>query len=70
MPFTGFWARWRRRHLQHSPGPAPNLRETERQREAAERQAADQMARIMTASNGGVAGHHHSDVGGKAKSRT
>jgi hypothetical protein len=62
MPFTGFWARWRRRHLQHSPR-APNLRETERQREAAERQAAEQMAKIMTASSGGVAGHHHSDGG-------
>jgi len=56
MPFTGFWARWRRRRLQHSHG-APNLRETERQREVAERQAAEQMARITTGSGGGAAGH-------------
>jgi hypothetical protein len=39
MPFTGFWNRWRRRQLQD--GAAPSLRETEKQREAAARQAAD-----------------------------
>ena len=62
MPLTGFWGRWRRRHWQHSKGSPPNLRETERQREVAERQAAEQMARIM--SGGGVAEHHHSVVAG------
>jgi hypothetical protein len=30
--------------------------------------AIEQMDRIMTGSSGGVAGHHHSDVGSKAKS--
>jgi hypothetical protein len=33
-------------------------------------QAAKQMARVMTGTSGRVAGHHHSDVGDKAKSRT
>jgi hypothetical protein len=49
MPFTGFWDRWRRRQLQQQRhGSSPSLRETEKQREAAARQAAEQLARAMT----------------------
>ena len=66
MPFTDFWGRWRSRHGQHSNG-APNLRETEKQREAAERQAAEQMAR---SSSSGVREHHHSDGRGLTDART
>ena len=47
MPLTGFWGRWRRRHWQHSKGSPPNLRETERQRAAAERQSAEALATIV-----------------------
>ena len=47
MPFTDFWGRWRRRHLQHTRGSPPTLRETERQREAAERQTTEALATIV-----------------------
>jgi hypothetical protein len=46
MPFTGFWDRWRRRHLQQRTDAAkqPSLRKTEKQREAAEREASKGLA--------------------------
>ena len=48
MPFTGFWDRWRRRQLQHQRHrSAPSVRETEEQREAAERQAAEQINLLL-----------------------
>ena len=41
MPFTCFWERWRRRQQQDADtAKQPSLREAEKQRKAAERQAA------------------------------
>jgi hypothetical protein len=50
MPFTGFWERWRRRHLQQRAEAAkpPGLREAEKQREAVEREAAKRLAAVVT----------------------
>jgi hypothetical protein len=47
VPFTGFWQRWRRRLQQQHQDPAPSLRETEQQRDAAERKAAKESAAIV-----------------------
>jgi hypothetical protein len=66
MPFTGFWDRWRRRQLeQQGCGSAQSLRETEKQREAAERQATRELAMIVAeAGDASAAGGGHShDVG-------
>jgi hypothetical protein len=49
VPFIGFWQRWRRRLQQEPRNPAPNLRETEQQRDAARRQAAKELGAIVAA---------------------
>jgi hypothetical protein len=47
VPFTGFWQRWRRRLQKQHQEPAPSLRKTEQQRDAARRQAAKELAAIV-----------------------
>jgi hypothetical protein len=68
MPFTGFWDRWRRRQLrQQGCGSAPSLRETEKQREAAERQATQEPAMIVAeAGDASAAGGGHSHDAGSS----
>ena len=50
MPLTDFWNRWRRRLPPPSDNSAklPNLRETEKQRDAARRLATEELAAIVT----------------------
>jgi hypothetical protein len=43
----GFWGRWRRRLRPQYQDPAPSLRETEKQRDTARRQAAKELAAIV-----------------------
>jgi hypothetical protein len=62
MPFTGFWDRWRRRQLQQQRRKsAPSLGQAEKQREAAERQATKELAKIVAeAGDASAAGGGHS----------
>jgi hypothetical protein len=50
VPLTGFWNRWRLKHLQPRAGGSkpPSLREAEKQRDAAERQVSEELAAIVT----------------------
>jgi hypothetical protein len=47
VPFRGFWDRWRRRLQPQYQAAAPSLRETEKQRDTARRQAAEELAAIV-----------------------
>jgi hypothetical protein len=49
VPLTDFWNRWRRKLPQpERRDPAPTLREAEKQRRGATRQAAEELATIVT----------------------
>jgi hypothetical protein len=62
MPFTDFWDRWRRRLQEQHRESTPSLGQAEKQREAAERQAIQEPAKIAAEERDARAagrGHSH-----------